>query len=126
MTATRQSVMLVEDDPAILKLTTRILQNIGHEVFSAANGTDALSTYETHKESIGIVLTDVQMPDITGHELAIQLRSKSPNLPIVLVSGYAQDQLAEDTNLEGIFYLQKPFNKAALQDTINNVLGNEI
>ena len=126
MTPTKDSVMLVEDDPAILKLTTRILESLGYHVFSAANGTEALATYQEHHASIGVVLTDVQMPDISGRELAIQLRNDSPELPIVFVSGYAQDQLAEDTDMERVFFVQKPFNKAKLQDIVNNALSANV
>ena len=126
MSESKQEIMLVEDDPAILKLTSRILQALGYTVHGANNGTEALTVYEEHKSSIGAVLTDLQMPVISGRDLAIKLREQSPSLPIVFVSGYSQEQVSDEIDLEHTLFIQKPFNKAKLNDVVSEALAEKV
>jgi CheY-like chemotaxis protein len=120
-------IMLVEDDPAILKLTTRLLSALGYNVHAAEGGNAALAKYAEHKNDIKVVLTDMQMPDLSGRELAEKLQEDQPDLPIVFVSGYALEQVSSEVG-EGpnIHFIQKPFTKAKLSDVVNKALGIQV
>nr|WP_296073334.1 ATP-binding protein [uncultured Actinoplanes sp.] len=108
-----RGVLLVEDEPALRRVITRILTNGGYHVVSAANGPEALELFDRH--DVDILLTDVIMPEMSGTQLAHLLQSERPGLPVVYMSGYSNGLLGTTHVLDDdITFLEKPFTAAGL------------
>ena len=109
-----QTVVLVaEDEPTILALTTRMLSAQGYTVLAAPSGAEALKLARETKR-IDVLLTDVIMPGMTGSELAATLSRERPGLPIVYMSGYSDQILARGALDADTLYLPKPFKPQEL------------
>jgi PAS domain S-box-containing protein len=108
-------VLLVEDEPAILKMVKRALMSLGYQVIAAATPGDALRLATSHPEPIHVLLTDVVMPEMNGRDLARRVMSLHPTLTCVFMSGYTADVIAHRGVLDdGVFFIQKPFSISAL------------
>jgi signal transduction histidine kinase len=113
-----QTVVLVaEDEPTILALTTRMLSSQGYTVLPAASGADAL-TLARKTDRIDVLLTDVIMPGMTGSELAATLTRERPGLPIVYMSGYSNQILSSGALDAETLYLPKPFKPQELLELL--------
>jgi PAS domain S-box-containing protein len=109
------TILLAEDEDAVRDLTRRILISSGFECLCAPSGSDALSLYEQHRDRIDLLLTDVVMPGMSGNELAARIRARDGELPVVFMSGYADEAMLADALPDGSeSLLQKPFNADAL------------
>ncbi len=117
------TVLIVEDDPLVRTMARRSLAEAGFGVLEAANGREALALIKEHG-SVEAVLTDVAMPEIGGQELAQRLSELHPDLPVIFMSGYTDDDLTRRGLLEaGIPFLEKPFSPAALTRMMRSVLS---
>jgi PAS domain S-box-containing protein len=118
-----ETIMVVEDEPTVLRNTVRALQAQGYTVLSASNGREALSLFEKVKSDIHLLLTDVIMPDLNGKQLVDEVHKKLPKLPVLYMSGYAAELIAEQGILpSGTFIVEKPFNTSTLSQKIRDVL----
>jgi CheY-like chemotaxis protein len=117
------TVLLVEDEEVVRRLTARILEEQGYLVLPAANAVEALDLAERHRE-VDLVVTDVVMPGTRGPDLVSRLLAVRPELKVLYVSGYAADSLG----LGGILdpdtpFLAKPFTATALTRRVREVLS---
>src|SRR5205823_6752202 len=85
-----ETILVVEDDPSTRKVTQRVLAKAGYKTLEAADGEAALEVIESYAGSIDLVLTDLMMPVVGGLELASWLAALNPDLPVILMSGYAE------------------------------------
>ncbi|HTC25322.1 MAG TPA: response regulator [Gemmatimonadales bacterium] len=117
-------ILLIEDDRPIRELLTRMLVAAGHHVTPASNGDEGLAVWRD--QGADVVLTDIQMPGISGIEVMRQLRTAAPKLPIIAVSGGARssdiDLLGKAGLVGTVGLLQKPFTGATLQAAITEAL----
>jgi CheY-like chemotaxis protein len=116
--ATRETILLVEDEPAVRQLFVQALSTEGYSVFEARNGQEALRLFDEHGDSIDMLLTDLRMPYMGGAELAHHLRGRRRSLKLLCISGYPgnlDDDLAVD-------FLAKPFSRADLLKKVREVL----
>ncbi len=122
----QETVLLVEDEPAVRELASLILGDLGYRVVTASNGVDALRIAEACEAGeIDLLLTDVVMPEMGGKELADRLLSHHRNLRVLYTSGYTAEAIARRGVLEaGIAFLQKPYSSAALARKVREVLDN--
>src|ERR1019366_1825247 len=119
-----ETVLVVEDEPSLRLLAKTMLLRLGYEVLEAESGAQALELHEGHEGAIDILLTDVIMPQMSGAQLANELRAKDPKLKILFMSGYTDDMLDSYGVLGGKTQLiQKPFNLEGLGAAIRAVLG---
>jgi signal transduction histidine kinase len=118
-----QTVLLVEDEEGVRRSTTRILEDSGYRVLPAENGVEALRVFDS--EPIDILVTDVVMPGgVSGNSLADQLRAKDSALPVVFVSGYSQETIAEKGVLpRSTALVRKPFLPTELLDAMDQALA---
>jgi PAS domain S-box-containing protein len=108
-----RTVLVVEDEPALGRVITRILTTGGYHVVSAAGGPEAVELF--HRHACDIVLTDVIMPEMSGRRLAEVLQSEQPDLPVVYMSGYSNGLLGTTHILDDdITFIEKPFTAADL------------
>ncbi|WP_177176918.1 hybrid sensor histidine kinase/response regulator [Faunimonas pinastri] len=113
------TVLAVDDDGLVLLNTTAMLENLGHTVLPASSGRQALNILN-ERGNVDLVITDHAMPRMTGSELASEIRARSPELPIILTTGYAE--LPKGANLR-LPKLMKPFSEAALARAIADVMN---
>jgi PAS domain S-box-containing protein len=118
-----ETILLVEDDEAILNLGKVILENLGYTVLAAHTPMYAIQLAEDHPEDIHLLITDVVMPQMHGRELAEQLRVIRPDLKCLYMSGYTADAIAHRGILdEGLNFIQKPFGSDDLAYRVRQVL----
>ena len=114
------TILLVEDESSVRSLTRSLLENAGHRVLEAADGESALEHVD---ETLDLVVTDVVLPSKTGFEVAEELRRHQPDLPVLFVSGYPEDDRVRDAvSSERAAFLQKPFDRDALLQTVRKSL----
>jgi PAS domain S-box-containing protein len=110
------TVLVVDDEPLVRHLTERVLSAAGCEVLTAGSGREALAIYQEHGAKIAVVLLDLTMPDLGGHETLLALRGIRPGVRVVLMSGYGEREVLdglEEAELPTSF-LQKPYTGAQL------------
>jgi DNA-binding NtrC family response regulator len=116
-----KTILVAEDDSAILTLVQTILEAAAFEVLTAGSACEAKRIAEGFPRPIHLLLTDVMMPDVTGPALAKSLGEQRPCLEVILMSGHVESAIfAEDC---GWRFLRKPFSSSALLDCINHALS---
>jgi len=122
----RETVLLVEDEPAILRLTTRILGDLGYTVAPASTPGEAIRLAAAHSGEIHLLITDVVMPEMNGRDLAKNLLSMYPGMKRLFMSGYTASVIAHRGVLdEGVHFIQKPFSKRDLAAKVREALDSE-
>jgi PAS domain S-box-containing protein len=120
-----ETILVVEDDPALLGLVAEMLEVNGYSVLAAATPGDALRIAEQHLE-LDLVLTDLVMPQASGRELARQLTDLVPTVRVLFMSGYADEAVTRSGALEaGAAYLEKPFSAHELARKIRSTLDSD-
>ena len=117
----RETILVVEDTDDVRKMICQILLQHGYHVLEAANGQEALELCSSHGNLIHLLLTDIVMPRMNGGELAEHVRRMHPRLPMILMSGYADDDLVRHLARLAVF-LAKPFTAVALMRKVREVL----
>ena len=120
----RETILLVEDEPAVRELVKRILEKHGYHVIQAPSGPAAMEAWPRHRESVALLLTDLVMPDgMSGRELGQRLQADKPSLKVIYTSGYSADALGADFQSDsGITFLQKPYQPRKLAQIIRACL----
>jgi signal transduction histidine kinase/ActR/RegA family two-component response regulator len=118
-----ETILLVEDDPALRKMAAEVLRGTGYKVLTAPCGADAMQIAAEHPGPLDVLLTDVVMPGMTGRELADQIVARYPRTRILYMSGYTDDAVGNH-GLHGqtLRVLQKPFTHDALVRRVREAL----
>lgn len=121
-----ETILVVEDETAVLELAQQILEEQGYQVLVAGNGLEALQVGQEQGRTIDLLLTDVIMPGMNGRELAEQLQPHQPGMKVLYMSGYSDDALAPH-NLpgRGLCFLAKPFSIDSLVRKVRAILDAE-
>jgi len=119
-----ETVLVVEDEAVVRKLTRKMLERHGYKVLEASNGPEALERWEEHRGSVALLLTDLVMPGgMSGQELARQLVANHPQLKVVYTSGYSAEIAGQEFLLRpGDAYIQKPCPSAQLLEAVRRSL----
>jgi CheY-like chemotaxis protein len=117
----RPTILLAEDEASVRRLVRKIFERAGYSVLVAEDGHQALQIANEHRGDINLLVADIQMPRMTGPDLARELRRSRPNLRVMLMSGYPEGVL--DT---GWTFLQKPFPAEAVLDKVKQVLNTAL
>lgn len=119
-----ETILLIEDEPALLEMTMSMLRRLGYTVVATSSPEEALQLIEKHKDSINLVMTDVIMPGMNGKDLSIRLLATNPDLKFLFMSGYTANVISHHGVLDdGIHFIQKPFSRRDLSEKIRQILG---
>jgi CheY-like chemotaxis protein len=115
-------VLLADDEASVLDTTRCLLEGLGFAVVPASDGLRALEEAERMRHGFGLAVLDLSMPGMNGRELARALRLRRPELPIVLMSGFAGDDASSNLLDDRMFFLGKPFRRSDLQRVLEQAL----
>jgi two-component system, cell cycle sensor histidine kinase and response regulator CckA len=116
-------VLLVDDEPAPRRLGRHVLQSFGYTVLEAECTDEAVRAAAAHPGRIDLLVTDIVMPGMSGHDLATQLVARLPGLKVLFTSGYSNENMPSDGTLEpGTAFLQKPFELGVLAANVRELL----
>lgn len=119
-----ETVLVVEDDPAILRMTSKLLLRAGYRVIASNSPIEAISTVETAGVKIDLLLTDVVMPGMNGRELYEKISAVCPGLRCLYMSGYTANVIARQGVLkEGIDFIAKPFSSIGILNAVGQILN---
>jgi CheY-like chemotaxis protein len=122
-----ETVLVVEDEEPLRRLTRRILESRGYTVFDAADGEEAIRTLASVSSHVDLVLTDVVMPGMSGRELVECLLPVYPWLRVLFMSGYTEDMMLQHRVAElGITVVEKPFTRDDLARAVRNALDRAV
>jgi two-component system cell cycle sensor histidine kinase/response regulator CckA len=116
------TVLLVEDEATVRGVAERALTRHGYTVITADNGEDALEVL-ARGEEIDLLISDVVMPGMDGPTMVKQARQDRPDLKILFMSGYAEEQLRKSINVENVGFLPKPFSVQELAEAAKRAIG---
>ena len=118
-----ETLLLVEDEAAVRASVRRLLEWHGYTVLEARNGEDALRVYDANENGIDLVLTDLVMPEMGGHELIERLRARDPDLRVLFMSGYTERAFTSNGSMPpGTGFVEKPFTVETLMRRLREVL----
>jgi PAS domain S-box-containing protein len=118
-----ETILLVEDEAAVMDVGGELLESIGHRVFKARNGSEALALYREKRAEIDLVILDMIMPGISGRQIFDRLKEMNPEIRVILASGYSINGEAQEIMDRGCCgFLQKPFSMASLSGIIREVM----
>jgi two-component system cell cycle sensor histidine kinase/response regulator CckA len=121
-----ETVLLVEDEDMVRKLTIELLEESGYVVLEANGGEQAMELFTAHPERIDLLITDVVMPRMSGKEVADQLRNAHPETKVLFMSGYTDEAIVHHGIVDShIAFIQKPFSENALTRKVREVLDSE-
>ncbi|MCB0209632.1 MAG: PAS domain S-box protein [Anaerolineae bacterium] len=114
----KQTILLVEDEVAVLETLEQMLLQLGYNVLTATNGLKGIDIYKQYKNSIDLVLTDATMPEMGGFELRRQVRQLRVDAKVVIISGYPPDVDKDMQQESASMWLQKPISLKKLKETL--------
>lgn len=122
----RETILIVEDEPAMLRMATQLLERLGYRVLAASTPGEALRTAGAHVGAIDLLVTDVVMPEMNGRQLANALITLLPGLRCLFMSGYTNDVIAHHGVIdEGIEFIAKPFSTSDFAKKIRAILDSK-
>lgn len=121
--AVRPSIIVVEDDPDVLRVLKRLLSSLypAYEITTAANGAEALE--QVRARTVSLVLTDYNMPEMNGLDLSSHIKQLAPQVRVVLITAYATpevERLARDAGVD--YFLPKPFKLDQVEQVLQQAL----
>jgi CheY-like chemotaxis protein len=118
-----ETVLIVEDEEAVLDLSKNMLEKLGYRVLAARKSDQAICLVQEHEDNIDLLLTDVVMPDMNGRELAGRLGSVRPGMKYLYMSGYTANVIAHHGILDqGVNFIPKPFTLKELGQKVREAL----
>ncbi len=118
------TILLVEDEPMVRNVAERALTRHGYKVLTANNGEEALEVVDRGDE-IALLISDVVMPLMDGPTMVRQARKTRPDLPILFMSGYAEEQLRKSIDIPNVAFLPKPFSVQELAEAVRRALADK-
>jgi CheY-like chemotaxis protein len=120
------TVLLIEDEEQVRNMAQKMLIRLGYKVVEAKDGVEAMAIFKMHQDEIRCVLSDLTMPRMNGWDTLAALRNISPNIPVILSSGYDEAQvMAGEHPDQPSAFLGKPYQLKGLRETINRVLTDQ-
>lgn len=113
------TILVIDDEPSVVKVITKMIERLGYNIISAANGVEGIEMYRKHIDEIGLVLLDMTMPDLSGEDVFRELRKYRSDIPVILASGFNEQDATNRFAGKGLAgFIQKPFTMDNLLTTI--------
>jgi len=119
----RRTILLVEDEPFVREATCNILQHAGFEVLPTEDAQEATKLYEARHRGIDLVMTDMVLPGRSGEQLGQDLRERSPEVVVLVTSGYSNAEYETEAPEQRTYFLAKPYSRRTLLDKIEKILA---
>jgi two-component system cell cycle sensor histidine kinase/response regulator CckA len=124
--AQKLTILLVEDEAFVRNVTSEVLRSFGYAVIPTCNAEEAMDAFHRSKGNIQLVLTDVVMPGSNGRRLASQLKNISPDLEVIVTSGYPEGFTPEDqAAARSLHYLPKPYSVLSLMQKVGEIMEGQ-
>jgi two-component system cell cycle sensor histidine kinase/response regulator CckA len=120
----QKTVLVVEDEPAVLKVVTAALKSFGYGLLSARSGKEGLNIFHEHRDKIDLVLTDVRMPLMSGPEMVDIMLNEKPVLKVMFMSAHHGETRLPVHPAKKFHFLEKPFPLAELRRAVRDCLEN--
>ena len=121
-----ETILLVDDEPSILEIASRLLNRGNYRVITTSNGKNALELYEKHREEIRLVILDLLMPGMGGEDCLRALLRMAPNIRVLMASGGLKSGMEEELKASGAKgVIRKPFDMPQLLETIRKIIDKE-
>ena len=118
-----KTVLVVDDEPSVLRVASKVLRRAGYEVLEALGGQEALQIADEFDGTIDLLLADVVMPGLGGRELGERFRELHPGTALLFMSGYTEDEvLLHGIRVAEVNCISKPFTVAGLREKVEEVL----
>ncbi|MEE4339593.1 response regulator, partial [Erythrobacter sp.] len=114
-------ILLVEDEDMVRAVAERALVRAGHDVTACPGGEEGLEAIESG-EVFDLVVSDVVMPGMDGPAMVRAIRGRFPEIPVLFMSGYAEEQLRKDIDIPDMHFIAKPFSVADISDKVGTVM----
>jgi CheY-like chemotaxis protein len=125
--ASGETILVVEDDPAVLEYVTAVLTDLHYRVLTASDGPSGIKLLETEGNNVDLLLTDVVMPGMSGRVLAEQARRVKPDIKILFMTGYSQNAIVHEGRLDqGVNLVQKPVMPPELANRVRDLLDQPV
>ena len=118
------TILLVEDEDTVRVVAERALARHGYKIVTARDGEDGLDAVRAGG-TFDLVVSDVVMPSMDGPAMVREIRKLAPKLPVLFMSGYAEEQLRRQIDFENVFFIPKPFSVQQISDKVAQVLGSQ-
>lgn len=122
----RRRILLVEDESFVREATCSILQNAGFEVLPAEDARAAMKVYEDCGRRVDLVMTDMVLPGRTGQQLGQDVRERSPEVAVLVTSGYAEAAYETESPEAQTYFLAKPYSRRALVEKIETIFETSL
>ncbi|MGA8539011.1 MAG: response regulator [Terriglobales bacterium] len=119
----RRAILLVEDEPFVRQATSSILEQAGFEVFSTSDAQEAAKVYQDCKRRIDLVMTDLVLPGRSGEQLGRDLQERSPDVVVLVTSGYDNPEYEKEAADSRTYFLAKPYSSKTLVEKIEKILA---
>jgi two-component system cell cycle sensor histidine kinase/response regulator CckA len=117
-------VLLVEDEPFVREATCRTLEKAGFEVLPVGDAREAMQAYEYRHGKIDLLMTDMTLPGRSGRQLSQDLRISSAEIPVLLTSGYIENDWERQPREARMYFLPKPYTRAELVQALEKIFGS--
>jgi len=122
----RPRILLVEDEPFVREATCSILQNAGFDVLPAEDARAAMKLYEECGHRVDLVMTDMVLPGRTGQQLGQDVRKRSPEIAVLVTSGYGEAAYETELPEASTYFLAKPYSRRTLVEKIQMILASSV
>lgn len=127
VTDLNRRILIIDDEDIVRNVTERMLQQAGSHTITAPNGRDGVMLFQEHQDTIDLILVDYAMPGLNGLETMRKLHEIRPEVPVILISGYSNNDHIQGLSDVGFATtLQKPFTSDRLLQTVQEVLANQV
>ncbi len=116
------SILIIDDEPSICNILADILEGFGYTTFTAIDGQQGIEMFTLHQQSIDLVISDVAMPRLDGHELLAKIRAIAPNMPFLFITGYEGNLMDAFVGDDRTNVLLKPFDFAMLSHEVHRLV----
>ena len=117
------TILVVDDEETVRTLTQRALERSGFKVLTAADGRHGLDLYDQNKDAVDAILLDMTMPGLGGEETLSEVRKRTPDLPVILSSGFSEPEPTGSVlDRQHVWFLQKPYLPSTLLKLLRNIL----